>query len=77
MKSTCLAITAAVLLGACATDPQTASEEGVEKEETYVPIGSMIARKGSASRNNTKQTVLSGDAARDMIDRVPPTGPGQ
>lgn len=74
MKSTCLMIAASVLLGACSLNPPVGADDGFDKD-SYTPTGSMIPRKGPERAG--KQTVLSGDAARQAMDQVPAAVPGR
>ena len=73
MKRIGLMIAAATLLGACSINPPIDAADGFDKD-SYTPTGSLIPRKGPERAN--KQTVLSGDAARQVMDQVPAAIPG-
>ena len=73
MKSICI-LMAAALLGACALQPPEGRDDAFDKD-SYTPTGSLIPRKGPERAG--KQTVLSGDAARQALEQVPPAIPGR
>jgi uncharacterized protein YdeI (BOF family) len=74
MKSICIMIAASALLSACSINPPADGNEGFDND-TYTPTGSLIPRKGPDKA--AKQTVLSGDAARDAMDRIPAAIPSR
>jgi hypothetical protein len=68
MKFSCIALAMAALLSACATPGPEGADTGFDKD-SYTPTGSLIPRK--APERAAKQEVISGDNARDAIDRMP------
>lgn len=74
MKYSCIALAMATLLSACAMPGPELADTGFDKE-SYTPTGSLIARK--SPERAAKQEVISGDNARDAIDRMPSSIPGR
>lgn len=65
---------AATMLSACSLNPPVNGNDSFDNE-AYTPTGSLIPRKGPDKA--AKQNVLSGEAARDALDRIPAALPGR
>lgn len=63
---TLLVVAGAVMLGGCASTPEGDKVAGAPAEETYVPLGSLIAKKSSTRDGKQSVDMQALENARTM-----------